>query len=245
MPPASSGVRSLAARAVYEIGTLAGPYPSVALPVARWRRHGEPVGPGTDVVIEGYPRSANSFAVAAFRQAQPGPVRIAHHVHAPANAIAGVRHGLPTLVLVREPADAVVDWVLAKPALTLGQGLRGWVRFYRPLLSHRGWFVVATSAEVLSDFALVMRRLNGRFGTSFAEFDGTQEAVERARRAAGGYFEERAGPGLPFVGRTSSGETVEPDARERLRREYASARLVGIRRRAERLHRTFTGWLAR
>ncbi len=245
MPPARSRLRSVAARAVYELGTIAGPYPSVALPVARWRRHGEPVGPGTDVVIEGYPRSANSFAVAAFRQAQPGPVRIAHHVHAPANAIAGVRLGLPTLVLVREPAEAVIDWVLAKPALTTAQALRGWVRFYRPLLSHRGWFVVATSAEVLSDFARVTRRLNGRFGTSFAEFEGTAEAMERARRGAGEYFGDRTGPGLPLVGRTPTPSRMEPEVREKRRREYASARLAGLRRSAERLHRTFTGSLAR
>jgi hypothetical protein len=244
MPPASS-IRSLAARALYEVGTLAGPLPSVVLPVARWRGHGEAVGPNTDVVIEGYPRSANSFAVAAFRQAQHGPVRIAHHVHAPANAIAGVRHGLPTLVLVRDPAEAAMDLVLAKRALTIRQALRGWIRFYRPLLSHRGWFIVSTSEEALSDFASVTHRLNARFGTSFAEFEGGDEASDEARRAAGEYFEDRVGPGLPLVGRTSAPTGAASEARERLRREYESPKLARLRHRAERLHRTFTGSLAR
>ncbi len=235
----------LAAQSVYEAGTLVGAYPAVALPLARWRRHGEPVGPGTDVVIEGYPRSANSFAVAAFRHAQPEPVRIAHHVHVPANAIAGVRRGLPTLVVVREPADAVVELVLAKPALTVAQALRGWIRFYRPLLAHRGWLVVATSEEVLSDFGGVTRRMNERFGASFAEFDESDEAVEAARRGSGEYFEGRRGPGLPLVGRTGPPSPGAEDARDRLRREYGARRLAGARRRAERLHRTFTGSIAR
>ena len=35
------------------------------------------VGEDTDIVIEGYPRSANTFAVAAFRLAQPATPRIA------------------------------------------------------------------------------------------------------------------------------------------------------------------------
>ena len=55
---------------------LTAKYPSLALPIAR-RRHGVPVGPSTEVVIEGFPRSGTSFAVAAFRIAQRRPVEIA------------------------------------------------------------------------------------------------------------------------------------------------------------------------
>jgi len=38
----------------------------------------------TDLCVEGFPRSANSFAVGAFEHAQPEPLSIAHHNHVPA-----------------------------------------------------------------------------------------------------------------------------------------------------------------
>ncbi len=240
MPRAGSGPRDLAARAVYETGTLVARYPSVALPVARWRRHGEAVGDGTDLVVEGFPRSGNSFAVAALASAQPAPIRIAHHVHAPANVIAGIRRGLPTLVVVREPEDAVVELVLLKPFLAVAQALRGWVRFHEPLLRYRGRFLVARTDEVIGDLAGVVRRLNERFGTSLREPGGAEEVAEAARRGIGEYWGARQGPGLPLVGRTDGSEEGRREDRERLRGEYRSRRLETSRARAERLHETFT-----
>jgi len=49
----------------------------------------------TEIVIEGYPRSANTFAVAAFLLAQGRAVKIAHHLHVPAQVIQAVRWGIP------------------------------------------------------------------------------------------------------------------------------------------------------
>ena len=71
-------VRNAANRLLYEGKTILARSPTLALPVARLRGHGEPFDPHVDIVIEGFPRSANSFAVHAFRVAQDRPVRIAH-----------------------------------------------------------------------------------------------------------------------------------------------------------------------
>jgi hypothetical protein len=238
--PIARRLGEAATRVVYEAGTVVGKYPSATLAVARRRGHGEPLGPGTDLVIEGYPRSANTFAVIALSQAQPRPTRIAHHVHAPGHVIAAVRHGLPALVLVRDPEEAVIELALLKPALTLGQALRGYVRFYAPLLPYRGGFVVATTQEVLAGVSVAVRRLNARFGTSFVEPAATQEAMEAARRGAAEYMAGRGGTGLPVIGRTSRSEEGRDADRERLRAAYRSARLARTRARAHLLHQTFT-----
>ncbi|HYT30505.1 MAG TPA: hypothetical protein VEN82_06985, partial [Actinomycetota bacterium] len=71
--------RKALSRVLYEAKTVVARHPSLALPVARLRGHGVLVRPETDVLIEGYPRSANSFSVAAFGLAQPREVEIAHH----------------------------------------------------------------------------------------------------------------------------------------------------------------------
>src|SRR5262245_54574684 len=78
--------------------SLIGQYPALYLPLARWKRRRQlqhsdkwgiqperngPVFRDTDAVIEGFPRSANTFAAAAFALAQTTPVRLAHHLHVP------------------------------------------------------------------------------------------------------------------------------------------------------------------
>ena len=65
----------------------------------------------SDLCIEGFPRSGNSFAVGAVEHAQSTPIQIAHHTHVPANAMRACEWDIPTLVLVREPKDAVISGV--------------------------------------------------------------------------------------------------------------------------------------
>jgi hypothetical protein len=136
-----------------------------------------PVFPDTDAVIEGFPRSANTFATIAFELAQPRPVRVARHLHVPSQIIAGTRFGIPTIVLVRDPEEAVLSLSLWTPHITLEDGLRDYVRFYRRILPYRDRFVVATFEQVSTDFGEVIRRLNERFGSSFQEFQHTEANV--------------------------------------------------------------------
>src|SRR5262249_51694754 len=94
----------------WELRTLLGRYPAVALPLLR-ARGGDgflaPIRDETEVVIDGFPRSGNTFAVAAFHFAQlPRDVKIAHHVHLPAQLLSALRLRLPPPLLVRHPHEA-------------------------------------------------------------------------------------------------------------------------------------------
>jgi hypothetical protein len=231
-----TGPALAARRAAYELMTFLGAR-SLALAGARLVGHGVVAGPGTELVVEGFPRSGNSLAVAAIAAAQPTPLRIAHHTHAPANVLRGLRLGLPTLVVVRDPDEAAVELVLAKPFLSLRQALRGYVRFHEPLLERREGFVVATYEDVHADPAGVVRRLNARFGTRFAE--PGEDALRAAGAGIAAYWAGRRGPGLPGVGRTAppgdDGQGRPGDeARPRLLAELSSPGLAPIRARARR-----------
>jgi len=225
-----------ASRALYEAKTLVAQRPGLALPAARLRRHFALVGPGTDILIEGYPRSANSFAVAAFRLAQGRPVEVAHHTHAPAHVLAALKRGVPALVLIREPEDSILEFVIVRPDLTVHQALRGYVRFYRPLLPHRRRFVVGPFPEVTADFGAVIRRVNEKFGTSFAEFEHTEENVRACFEQMEEYWLGRVGPGGPverFVGRPSE---VRDRWKDAMRGQFRSPALATLRRKAEELY---------
>jgi len=229
--------RDAALRALFEIKTVVAEYPGLAIPVAR-RRHGVPVGPNTDVVIEGFPRTGTSFAVAAFNRAQARPLDVACHVHAPAQVIAAARRRLPALVVVREPEDTVLSFVIRNPHLSIAQALRGYLRFYAPLLRYRAGFVPADFGEVTGDFGRVTSRLNERFGTAFGEFDHTEENVRSVFEEIEGDYRARVtGEALERSVARPSG--LRAGLKERLRGDYGEPGLAVLRDRAERVYRSF------
>ena len=133
------------------------------------------VTPHTELVVDGYTRSATTYAVYAIQLAQPRPVRMAHHLHAPAQIVAAARWGVPTILLVRDPEGAVLSQVVREPGVTVRDALVSWRRFYQAALRRRGAFVVGEFGRVTTDMGGVIRDLNHRFGTSFAEFERTEE----------------------------------------------------------------------
>ena len=136
----------------------------------------------TDIVIEGFPRSANTFAVVAFRFFRVGPykpVEIAHHLHAPAQIIHAARLGIPCVVLIRKPLDAVLSFMVYRPYLTAQQVLKSYSYFYNRIIPYREAFVVGLFEEVISNFSIIIERSNGRFGTEFSQFEHNQSNVEK------------------------------------------------------------------
>ena len=240
-----SGSSRLLAAARWELRTLLGRYPTVALPLLRARRGNgflAPIRDETEVVIEGFPRSGNTFAVAAFHYAQlPRDVKIAHHAHVPAQLLSAVRLGLPAVALVREPEECVLSMVVRDPALGVGGVLRGWVRFHEPVVPVRDRVAVATFAEATTDVAAIVRRVNERFGTRFRVFDPSPENVAAVRelieRGDRNTFDTdegvRRGGGLPGEGRER--------LKDELRAAYGSEGLARLRSRAEDLYRLLTG----
>lgn len=137
------------------------------------------VDAGTEVVIEGYPRSANTFAIAAFRLAQRRRVQLAHHAHVPAQAREGLRRGLPVVVLVRRPDEAVTSMAI-RAGVSIETALRVYVRFHAAVTTYAPEIVVAPFPIVTHDFGAVIRAINRRHGTSYREFAHTPENVRAA-----------------------------------------------------------------
>ncbi|NJN53795.1 MAG: hypothetical protein HC804_02970 [Anaerolineae bacterium] len=117
----------------YELGAIVGQHPAF---YKIWCRLFRPdtlsrfVTQKTDIVIEGFPRSGNTFAVAAFSVAQKNTYQIARHTHKVMQIIKAVDMKIPTLVLIRTPTDAVLSLNIRQPYITLEQGLRNYIRYY-------------------------------------------------------------------------------------------------------------------
>lgn len=224
-------LRQLAAGALYDAKTSIARYPVIAVPLQRVRGRGELIDGSTDVVIEAFPRCASSFAVAAFRLAQePSPTNIAHHTHMPAQVILAARRGVPSMVLLRPAVDAVVSHVIRSPYLSVRAAMRGYLRFYGPLLQLRDGFVTATFDEVVSGFGVAIERLNARFHTAFAPFEHTPENVSRIDREIEHDYRSREGSGErleAIIPRPSaSREATKAEVAERVRREVSPQTLA-------------------
>jgi len=175
--PARRAGHRLLRRARHRLRARVSGYPALYLPFARHKYPGpspEVISSQTDLVIDGYTRSATTFAVYAFQLSQDRPVRLAHHLHAPAQLITAARRGVPALALIREPRGAVLSQLTQEPDVALRDALAAYSRFYACLLPYRDSFVVGEFGEVTRDFGAVVRRLNARFGMSFAEFRHTE-----------------------------------------------------------------------
>ena len=139
------------------------------------------VTPNKQVVIEGFPRSGNSFARRAFIMAQNetfDATRIAHHLHVPAQVIRAAQWQIPTLVLIRRPKDAVLSLVIRDP-ISVDQALRYYASFYEVAEKYRDAYVLGLFEEVTEDFGQVIRRLNDKFGTTFSLFRHDEENVSK------------------------------------------------------------------
>jgi hypothetical protein len=160
-------------RARHRLRTYVSEHPLGYLSFARYKytRHGvEVIGTDTELVIDGFTRSATTFAVYAFQLSQDRPIRLAHHLHAPAQLIEAARRGIPALVLIRQPQGAILSQLIREPDVALRDALFAYSRFYEHLLPYRKSFAVGEFKQVTHEFGAVIRRLNARFGTHFAEF---------------------------------------------------------------------------
>lgn len=156
-------------------------YPSIYLTLCRIRPKTRQITvfKDTEIVIEGFPRSANTFAVAAFTFAQERPVKVARHLHAPAQVIAAVRRGIPCIVLIRNPRDAILSLLVRAPHISAEQTLKDYISFYGSIAPYRDKFVVGRFEEVTRNFGEVIRRVSAHFGTNFKSFEHTQQNVQK------------------------------------------------------------------
>jgi hypothetical protein len=213
--------------------------------------------------IDGYPRSATTFAVAAFQFSQPRPVQVAHHSHAPAQVIAAARWGIPSLVTIREPEESVLSTAVYLPYLTVGSALRAYVDFYTAVLPYRSAFVVGEFSDITSRLGVVIRQVNDVFGTDFSAYEPSAENDDVVFRiidlgdertstnelvttyfSGGVGLDELRGilrrdPGASHM--TVARPSAERERlKETLRWSYRQSRLAGLRETAEHLYAELT-----
>lgn len=121
----------------------------------------------SEIVIDGFPRSANTYFVSFFEIAQGRPVQVGHHLHESWQFRFAEKHEIPCVVLIREPLAAVSSAMLRDPRVAPDTLLNNYVRLYKNLLRHRKKAVIAPFDVIIEDANQIISAVNRTYGTKF------------------------------------------------------------------------------
>lgn len=141
------------------------------------------VSGNTQAVIEGYPRSGNTYVYCAFVLSQPGlgESEVAHHVHGAAQIEQGVARGLPVLLLLREPEKAIPSLLIRAPNIDPADACRDYLAFHQRVLRWADSILVVGFEFAINRFPDTVSQLNKRFSTAFSVPQATPEFEAEVR----------------------------------------------------------------
>ena len=132
----------------------------------------------SDICIEGFPRSANSYAVVTFKLDNSG-IKPGHHLHVPAQIMRACQLNKPVISLIREPQDAVTSFLIFQSSENATLYLKLYIDFYKALIPYRKQIVIADFKTVTGDFNSVIKRINQKYGTQFNEINNLRQRQDK------------------------------------------------------------------
>jgi hypothetical protein len=121
----------------------------------------------TELVIDGFQGSANSFAESIFTRSQTRPVNVVHHTHAPVTIIRAAELGIPVLLTVREPESTVISLTSRWPYISIAQALESYIGFYTKLKPYAPHYVVSNFKLTTQHLDRVVQAVNAKFQRNF------------------------------------------------------------------------------
>jgi hypothetical protein len=142
------------------------------------------INPDTELVIDGFQGSANSFATVAFQLSQKRHVRLAHHLHAPTQIMQAIELGIPVWLTIREPVDTVISLTSRWSYVSVIQGLQSYIEFYSKLEPYTANCVISRFDQTTQRLDQVIEVVNAKFGTHFDLVDVARANLECRPKAS-------------------------------------------------------------
>jgi hypothetical protein len=117
---------------------------------------------GTDLLVEGYPRSANTYLLCALKWSDP-KYKYASHMHGCGSIKYAVNNGIPTVILIREPLRAVVSLAIRED-FRLDYCFEWYRKYYKYVAARRSSLVLADFSVVTADLERVYQELRSTYG---------------------------------------------------------------------------------
>ena len=133
----------------------------------------------TDLVIEGFPRSGNTFTTFAIQDASRYELTIASHVHQPSQIKLALGRGLPTVLVIRDPLSALASHLVYDHRFSTSSVIGEYCSYHRQLVPYAERLFICEFDEVTSDISSVIDRINCRYSLQIPPFDNEPSNVKR------------------------------------------------------------------
>jgi hypothetical protein len=191
-------------------------------------RGGDPqecfVSPDTEIVIDGFQGSANSFATLAFQTSQTKPIKLAHHLHSPAQIIQATKWKIPILLTIRDPMNTILSLTSRWPYISVTQGLQSFIGFYSKLKPYSSCYIVSSFDQTTQHLDQVIHRLNIKFNTQFDLVHTAQAKIHCQAK----------------VSDNSTRASIRQALKEKKKQEFLLSRNSEILENATALYQSFT-----
>lgn len=118
--------------------------------------------PDKKLVVEGFPRSGNTFLSDFILVTQPKGFAFAHHTHLAENVLMGVDNGVPAIVLVRNPVDAISSFVVYSDK-SISFAAKKWLTFYQKMTPFTDTLLLVSFDTITQNPMSILEAANQKF----------------------------------------------------------------------------------
>lgn len=135
---------------------------------------GNIIGPSTNLCVEGFQRSGNSYFINFFKMVNVD-VEIAHHYHSAVQIVKAIQQQTPSIILIREPKDAIASLITWDDRLNIRTALASYIQFYKKVLPLKESCLIIHFEELIKGIDPIIIKINQRFGTNFSTTNFSKE----------------------------------------------------------------------
>jgi len=136
----------------------------------------------TELVIDGFQGSANSFATSHFKKNQTKSVKVTNHMHSPTQIIQAINQKIAVLLIIREPVGATLSLTSRWSYVSVTQALEAYIGFYTKLKPYKDYFIISTFDLTTQHLDKVVEAVNEKFNKTFDLVDVAKANTDHANR---------------------------------------------------------------
>lgn len=129
----------------------------------------------TDIVIEGFPRSGNTYCTALLYYLKP-QVNIARHRHEIGHLIYAIELEKPIICIVREPLDSIISLHI-REELSIGFCVKYYLEFHRYLEQHKDKIKIIDFNVLVNNPIQVVKTINQITSFKLTETDFNEKKI--------------------------------------------------------------------
>ena len=117
-----------------------------------------------DLCVEGYPRSANTYSVLLIEKYANRPLGIAHHLHMPSQIKMASSWGIPSVLLIRKPMQAIPSLILREKGVSHWNAVNWYNLFHEELVDQKDKLIIWDFEELINNPLKCLQELDRRTG---------------------------------------------------------------------------------